>query len=239
MAGAHDHSGAHAPAGRVPFWIHQLVELLLGGLLLVEGARTGEHTVVLVSLGAVLLVLALCSDGALGAWTLIGRRLHRVLDLVAAAVLAVSPVVLGLDRVLAIVILEAAAVAMVWLAFRTEWRPRSKRPPRPATTRTEPGSAGSSTAASATPPSAPTTPPPAANPPLARKLGTAAGRARDDGPRQLGRLVGRAQRAAKAARARPEAPSTTSSSPSPAAASPAAQPPPEAPTEPPEAPPSA
>src|SRR5689334_25318138 len=112
MAGAHDH-----PAGRVPFWLHQLVELLLGVLLLVEGARTGEHTAVLVSLGGVLLLLALCSDGALGAWPWIGRRLHRVLDLVAAGVLALSPLVLGVDHMLAIVILEVAAVALVWLAL--------------------------------------------------------------------------------------------------------------------------
>src|SRR6478752_4517019 len=123
MAGAHD----HPPAGRVPFWIHQLVELLLGGLLLVEGARTGEHTAVLVSLGALLLLLALCSDGALAAWPWIGRRLHRALDLIAAAVLALSPLVLGLDHVLAIVILEVAAAAMVWLALRTEWRTPVKR----------------------------------------------------------------------------------------------------------------
>ena len=190
MAGAHDHPSA----GRVPFWIHQLVELLLGGLLLVEGARTGEHTAVLVSLGAVLLLLALCSDGALGAWTWIGRRLHRVLDLVAAAVLALSPLLLGLDHLLAIVILEVAAAAMVWLALRTEWRTNPKRssqrpaaPPTPAASPT-----------SATPPTPAT--------PLARKVGSAVGRARDDGPRQLGRLVGKAQRAAKAAMTSDETP---------------------------------
>jgi hypothetical protein len=187
MAGAHD----HPPAGRVPFWIPQLVELLLGGLLLVEGARTGEHTAVLVSLGALLLLLALCSDGALAAWPWIGRRLHRALDLIAAAVLALSPLVLGLDHVLAIVILEVAAAAMVWLALRTEWRVKPKRAVKKA--------------APAPPAPAPTAPPPkpaapaAPAPPLARKLGTAVGRARDDGPRQLGRFVGRAQRAAKAA----------------------------------------
>ena len=34
---------------------------------------------------------------------------------------------------------------------------------------------------------------------MARKVGGAVGKARDDGPRQFGRLVGKAQRAAKAA----------------------------------------
>ena len=86
------------------------------------------HTAVLVGMGGALLLLSLCSDGALGAWPWIGRRLHRVLDLVAAAVLAASPLLLSLDSVLPIVILEAAALGMVWLAVRTNWvarRPRS------------------------------------------------------------------------------------------------------------------
>src|SRR5258706_266125 len=72
MAGPHrrlggTHAGDHTPGdggGRVPFWMHQVVELLLGMLLLVEGARTGEHTAVLVTLGSLLLLLALCSDRA-------------------------------------------------------------------------------------------------------------------------------------------------------------------------------
>src|SRR4051794_267901 len=203
MAGTHDHAADHAAAGRVPFWIHQLVELLLGMLLLVQGARTGEHTAVLVTLGGVLLLLALCSDGALAAWPWIGRRLHRVLDLVAAAVLALSPLALGLDHALPIVILEVAAAAMVWLALRTEWRTPVKRPRTRSRTRSK-----AAPARKASPPAAPVAPaePPRPAPavpavPLARKVGGAVGKARDDGPRQLGRLVGKAQRAAKAAMA--------------------------------------
>src|SRR5260221_9056258 len=138
MAGPHrrlggTHAGDHTPGdggGRVPFWMHQVVELLLGMLLLVEGARTGEHTAVLVTLGSLLLLLALCSDGALAAWPWIGLRLHRVLDLVAATVLALSPLALGPDHVLPIVILEVAAAAMVWLALRTGWRKPAKRTKR-------------------------------------------------------------------------------------------------------------
>jgi hypothetical protein len=211
MPGAHDHDRA----GRIPFWVHQLVELLLAVLLLVEGARTGEHTVVLVSLGAALLLLALCSDGALGAWPWIGRRLHRVLDLVAALVLAASPLVLGLDRVLAIVLIELAALAMVWLALRTEWRPKAERTKATRTKATRP-EATRTAAASPAIPSVPA-------PPVARQVGTAVARVRDEGPRQLGRLVGRAQRAAKAALATPDAPASPSERP------PAASDPPDAP----------
>jgi hypothetical protein len=155
MAGGGEPDGA----GRIPFWIHQLVELLLGILLLVEGARSGQHTAVVLALGALLVLLALCSDGPLSAWPGIGRRLHRALDLVAAAVLALSPVVLSLDGVLAIVVLELAAASMVWLAVRTNWRPK----PKP---RRQPKSTPEPTAA---PPS----------PPVARRLGRLAGRARD------------------------------------------------------------
>ena len=114
---------------------------------------------------------------------------------------------LGLDHLLAIVILEVAAVAMVWLALRTDWRTRPKRTPkrrRPAQLRLTPPSAHRRTADDRPHPATPPDPAGGARrSPLARKLGAAAGQARDDGPRQLGRLVGRAQRAAKAAMARP------------------------------------
>jgi hypothetical protein len=200
-------------SGRIPFWVHQIVELLLGVLLLIEGARTGEHPAVLATLGGLLLVLVLCSDGALGAWPWIGRRLHRVLDVLVAALLALSPVVLGLDRVLAIVILESAAAGMLWLALRTEWRTRAARR---AAQRPPPDDAAAPAPPPVAPrPAAPTSrPTPRAAPdlPLARKLGTAVGKARDDGPRNLGRLVGRAQRAAKAAMA-PDGPQEQSSEP--------------------------
>jgi hypothetical protein len=151
---ARDHD--RAAAGTVPFWAHQLAEMLLGGLLLIEGARTGQHTAVLVGLGGALLVLSLMSDGALGAWPWIGRRLHRVLDFAAAAILATGPLLLSLSAPLAIVVLEAAALGMVWLALRTNWSPR--RAPKP---------------------------------------GRAVGTARTDGPRQLGRAVGRARAKAR------------------------------------------
>jgi hypothetical protein len=188
MAGEHDRS----PAGLVPFWAHQLAEMLLGLLLLVEGARTGEHTAVLVGMGGLLLLLGLMSDGPLGAWPWIGRRLHRVLDFVAAAALAVTPLVLSLDGVLAIVILEVAALGMVWLALRTNWvvrvrRSARPRPPSPPAPPSPPPSPPASSSASSPPP------------PVARKLGTAVGKARDDGPRQLGRAVGRLRRAARGA----------------------------------------
>ena len=184
----------------MPFWAHQLAEMLLGGLLLIEGARTGMHTAVLVGMGSALLLLSLCSDGALGAWPWIGRRLHRVLDLVAAAVLAASPLLLSLDAVLPIVILEAAAIGMAWLAVRTNWvarRPRPVAPPRRSAPQPpKPPEPSVEAAPAAARP----------RPPLARTLGSAVGKARADGPRRLGRFVGRARNAARAGTTPPTAP---------------------------------
>jgi hypothetical protein len=185
MAGARDRGGS----GPIPFWVHQLVELLLGVLLMLQGARTGEHTVVLLVLGGALALLALTSDGALAAWPWIRRRTHRVADFAAAAVLALSPLLLGLDDVLAIVLVELAALAMVWLALRTNWSRPSRRqrarlaassPPSPST---------------AAEPTAEPAAEPRATDPMSRRLGAVVGRARDDGPRRLGRAVGRARRA--------------------------------------------
>jgi hypothetical protein len=200
MAGDHDRTAA----GTVPFWAHQLAEMLLGGLLLVEGARTGQHTAVLVGLGSALLVLSLTSDGALGAWPWIGRRLHRVFDFAAAAVLAVSPLLLSLSAALPIVILEAAALGMVWLALRTNWAPKRPRPRAASTADQAPPVAPAPpltpTAAPKPAPEATPKPPVAPGPPLARKLGTAVGKAKADGPRELGRAVGRVKARAKAKR---------------------------------------
>jgi hypothetical protein len=152
-----------------------------------------------------LLLLSLTSDGALGAWPWIGRRLHRILDFAAAAILAVSPLLLSLRAVLPIVILEAAALGMVWLALRTNWAPKRTRTraapaPKPVTRTPQARPAP-------TPPAPAAAPAPAPAPPLARQLGSVVGKAKTDGPRQLGRAVGRAKaRAREQARKRTNPP---------------------------------
>jgi hypothetical protein len=196
---------SHA-GGDIPFWVHQVAEMLLGGLLLIEGARTGQHTAVLFAMGGALLLLSLTSDGALGAWPWIGRRVHRLLDFAAAAVLAVSPLFLSVDSALPVVILEAAALGMVWLAWQTNWAPKAKQPKKPP-----PAKAGKprsvpgpdpvpdqvSQAAPAPAPAPSTGPAPAQAPrpapALAEKVGGTVARATTDAPRRLGRAVGRAR----------------------------------------------
>jgi len=191
------------PGGRIPFWAHQLAELLLGVVLLFEGARNDANAVVMIAGGA-LMFFTLVTNGPLAAWPRLPRRVHRIGDLVFAGVLALSPLLVGFADVLAIALLEAAAVLMLWLALRSEFRVKAERrkaaslvpPPAPAP-------APPPAPATATPPATPKTPvvPPM---PSARDAGRAMGKLRTGGIRAVGRAVGKANAERAAAKAPPE-----------------------------------
>ena len=217
MTGAgHDHR-----RGAIPFWAHQLVELLLALVLLVEGARSGAGVEVL-GAAVVLLLFALATDGPLGAWRALSRRAHRVGDFVLAALLAVAPLALGVTDAFTVALLLLAAVCLVWLGLRGDFstRERGSRWRRAAT--------GATPTPSPTPATAPTTAAPASAPartadrppatatarPTRGDLGRALGRLRVAGPRVAGRTVGRAI----AKSSSPEA--TTASPPDPPASRP-------------------
>jgi len=177
--------------GDVPFWVHQAVDMLLALLVMIEGARDGTHTALLVTFGAALLLLSLVSDGALGAWALIGRRLHRIVDLAFAAAFAAAPLVFAIRGVLPIAVLEGAALALLWLSFRTKWTKLS-----PSIRR------GGGRLRFHTPnaPGHPNRAPGAGGVPVARRFGAVVGRVRGDGPRTAGRTVGRVLRRARTPR---------------------------------------
>jgi hypothetical protein len=183
-AGARDHA-------LVPFWAHQVAEILLAVVLLFEGARNDSHVAVIAT-GALLLVFSLLSKGPVAAWPLLGRRAHRVGDFSVAAVLAVSPLVLGITDVLAIVLLEGASLVLVWLGVRTDFAAARRRARRPATTASP----------RQPPPSTPASPAPSAGSassapskrsvPSVRSAGRSLGRMRAGGPRAVGRALGKA-----------------------------------------------
>jgi hypothetical protein len=176
------------PGGRIPFWAHQLAELLLGVVLLFEGARNGANAAVMIAGGA-LMFFTLVTQGPLAAWPRLPRRVHRIGDFVFAGVLALSPLLVGFDDVLAIVLLEAAAVVMLWLALRSEFRAPVKRsqqaPPPPA-----PAPAPAPEKQAREQPAAQTPVVPAV--PSARDAGRVLGRLRTGGVRAVGRAVGKA-----------------------------------------------
>lgn len=187
---------------RVPFWAHQLAEILLGVVLLFEGARTGTHVAVMVA-GVALLVFSVITDGPLSAWPLIPRRIHRIGDFVFAGVFAVSPFIFGVDDAAGIVLLGTAAVVMLWLGLRSNFRPTPKRRGRRSAAAPAPPSVGEAAAdPSAARPAAPS----------ARDAGRTLGRLRTGGVRAVGRAVGKAsaeratEQSANAERAAEKAP---------------------------------
>lgn len=76
-----------------PFWIHQIVEYLVGIGLISASVQLPDPAVPAL-LGLLIIINAAVAKGSAGAFRLVGRRLHRTLDLVVIAVLvfwAVQP----------------------------------------------------------------------------------------------------------------------------------------------------
>lgn len=71
-----------------PFWMHQLVEYLIGIVLISVSVQLPTPAVP-AALGLLVIVNAAITKGGAGAFALIGRRLHRVLDVVVMVLLVV------------------------------------------------------------------------------------------------------------------------------------------------------
>jgi hypothetical protein len=116
--------------GKRPFWMHQLVEYLLGGVLVAQGLQSPDPVAPAV---AGLLVLANASTvrgGALSAFRLASRSMHRLLDLVVIAVvvaLAVQPRLRPDAGARMIMIAIAAVLGFVWWQSSFAERPRRAR----------------------------------------------------------------------------------------------------------------
>jgi hypothetical protein len=125
-----DRAVAHRPGpGRhVPFWLHQLVEYMLGAGLVWAGARVeGDGRYVAFALGGALFVFSAISDGGLGAGRLVSRAVHRVGDLVFVVAIPVAFVAAPSARTGILLVPGGASVVMlVYLWRRTcyDRRPR-------------------------------------------------------------------------------------------------------------------
>jgi hypothetical protein len=101
---------------RRPFWLHQLVEYIIGLILVAQGLQ-GPEPLVPAIVGGVVLFNAAVAIGPLGAFRLVGRRLHRILDLLAIGVVAVAAVQPWIDvdvGTRAIMIAIAVVYGFVW-----------------------------------------------------------------------------------------------------------------------------
>lgn len=110
-----------------PFWIHQLVEYIIGLALIAQGMQDPEPLVPTLA-GVVVLVNAAAVRGPMGAFRFIGRAAHRWLDLlVAAAILAaaVQPWVAVEVTGRAIMLVMLLPLGFLW--FYTDWEERPGR----------------------------------------------------------------------------------------------------------------
>ena len=120
-----------------PFWLHQFTEYVIGFALIAFGFQDTAPVIPAVA-GVVVLVNAACVRGPLGAFTLIGRRVHRVIDLVVMVVLVALAIQPWTDvSMLGRVVLLAITVPMAFMWWYTDWEERAGRKQRRAATASE------------------------------------------------------------------------------------------------------
>lgn len=122
--------------GKRPFWAHQLVEYILGGSLVAMGLQSPTPVVPAV-LGGLVMANAAVTTGALAAFRLIGRRVHRFVDPVIIAVEVVGGLQTAIE-IEASTRLVVVGVALVhafvwWQTSYAEKPPRSQRVPSTST----------------------------------------------------------------------------------------------------------
>jgi hypothetical protein len=120
---------ASRPVATRPFWMHQGVEYLLGGVLLASGLQSPTPAVPAV-LGVVMATNAAVTRGPLSAFRWIGPGLHRRIDLIVLTALvigALQPFV-SVDVGTRVLVLGVAAVfAVVW--SQSNFVEKAKRQP--------------------------------------------------------------------------------------------------------------
>lgn len=112
-----------------PFWMHQVVEYVLGLVLISQALQNPDPTVPAV-LGGAIVVNAASTPGALSAFRVVPRRVHRLVDVVligALVVFAVQPWI-GVDEGVRVVMIALAAVlGFIW--WQSDFTDKQRRPP--------------------------------------------------------------------------------------------------------------
>jgi uncharacterized membrane protein YkvI len=113
-------------AGR-PFWMHQIVEYLIGMVLIAAAFQSPEPTVQAV-MGLVIIVNAAIARGAAGAFNLVGHKLHRVLDVVIMVLLVVAALQGWVDvDSTGRIVLPAMAFVMFFIWLNTDFTDKATR----------------------------------------------------------------------------------------------------------------
>ena len=113
-----------------PFWVHQLAEYLIGIALVAQGMQDLSPLVPTVA-GALVMVNTSLARGPLGAFRLVGRGLHRWLDVVVMVAIVVGIVQPWIAvEVSGRLIMAVMLVPLGFLWFYTDWAERVGRKAR-------------------------------------------------------------------------------------------------------------
>jgi hypothetical protein len=115
-----------ATSGKRPFWMHQIVEYILGGVLVASGLQSSTPAVPSV-LGGIVMLNSAMTAGPAGAFRVFKRRLHQVLDVavIAAELLAALQPWISLASPTRVIIV-AIAVVHVFVWSQTNFSERVK-----------------------------------------------------------------------------------------------------------------
>jgi hypothetical protein len=117
---------------RRPFWLHQLAEYVIGLILVGQGLQ-GPEPLVPALTGGVVLLNAAIAIGPLAAFRLVGRRLHRMLDVVVIAIVVLAAIQPWADvdvGTRAVMVGVAVVYAFVW--FYSDFAEKAERTQRRA-----------------------------------------------------------------------------------------------------------
>jgi hypothetical protein len=79
-----------------PFWLHQFAEYVIGAALVGSGLQSPSPTIPAV-LGGLVILNAAIVDALLGAFRIVGRRVHRILDILLLGLGVLATALPGLD----------------------------------------------------------------------------------------------------------------------------------------------
>ena len=117
-----------AEAGKRPFWMHQLVEYILGGALVASGLQS-PYPVLPSVLGGIIMMHAAMTKGALAAFNVLNRRIHRFIDPVIILLVVLSAIRpwAKVDDGTRVIILGIAAVHfVVWISSSFAEKPKKQ-----------------------------------------------------------------------------------------------------------------
>jgi len=123
---------------RLAFWVHQVIEYLVGLLLVLQGLSAARPLGPVLA-GVAVLVLAATAHGPVAAAKWVPRRVHRVLDFVLAAGLVVLGLVIPDERIdgFGRFVLVVAGLVLAVLALRTSYATRPAPTPQAGPSRGE------------------------------------------------------------------------------------------------------